>query len=129
VLPRANQSTEKTFEKRLWWRSQPHGRSAAREEFNKLPMDVQTELDARTQRLQNGLSRRQDVKSLGDGIMEVRYNYRNNPYRLLYMKWGRFLVVLTVFHKKDEKTDKRLALQRKKTWIRTFGAEPPPSSK
>ncbi|WP_332643282.1 type II toxin-antitoxin system RelE/ParE family toxin [Aeromicrobium sp.] len=95
----------------------PDGRSSFDKEFAKLPVAIQETYLELKERAAKGTARSGAVKHIGDGIYELKNAQSNNPYRLLYMTWGGFLVALTVFHKKDEKTDKTLALTRKKRWL------------
>lgn len=95
----------------------PDGRSAFKKEFDKLPRDIQAGYDELKQRVLDGTARAGAIKHIGDGIFELKNRQANNPYRLLYMKWDKYLVALTVFHKKDEKTNKAVALKRKKRWL------------
>lgn len=95
----------------------PDGRSAFDKEFDGLPKAIAAGYDELKKRVIEGTERPGAVKHIGDGIFELKNRQANNPYRLLYIKWGRYLVALTVFHKKDEKTSKALALTRKKRWL------------
>lgn len=95
----------------------PGGRSAFDKEFGKLPSDIQAGYDVLKERAADGTARKGAIKHIGDGIYELKNDQGNNPFRLLYMVWGEYFVALTVFHKKDEKTSKRVAATRKKRWL------------
>lgn len=95
----------------------PDGRSVFDKEFGKLPDDIQAGFDELKDRVLDGTARAGAVKHIGGGIYELKNRQSNNPYRLLYMKWEGYLIALTVFHKKDERTDKSVALTRQKRWL------------
>lgn len=72
-------------------------------------------------RYERGITREGDVKPLGAGILELRYAHRNNQYRLLFARWGRYGLVLDVFFKNQRRTDRSTAAKRLKSWIRENG--------
>ncbi len=103
----------------------------AREEFAALDVDGRAGLAKVMQRYRDGQSRRQDVDSIGEGIFELRYRRGTERFRLLFMFWGRHLVALTAFQKKQPKTPKPdldRARVRARRWREVFGAEPPGGS-
>lgn len=109
----------------LWWTSTPSARPRMKEQFQKLPADVQGEFFARMERYRDGESRPREVKDIGDGILELRLQIRRDQYRLLLTRWGPYAVVLDCFLKDQRKTDKTRALERAAAWKRTRGTSPP----
>jgi phage-related protein len=111
----------------LWFRSQPGGRSRAEEEFQSLPAVGRAELAAKIDRYRRGESRRREVDSLGDGILEIRHREQTVRFRILFMNWGPCSVGLTAFCKKEPKTpaaDLDRAKTRAKRWKEVNGKEP-----
>jgi phage-related protein len=103
----------------------------AQEEFDALDVSGRAGLAKVMQRYRDGQNRRQDVDSMGEGIFELRYRCGTERFRLLFMFWGRHLVALTAFQKKQPKTPKPdldRARVRAKRWREVFGAEPPQGS-
>ena len=65
---------------------------------------------------------------MGEGIFELRYRRGTERFRLLFIFWGRHLVALTAFQKKQQKTPKPdldKARIRARRWRQVFGMEPP----
>jgi phage-related protein len=111
----------------IWYRQELGARAIALEEFNALPTEGRAGLAVVMKRFKAGETRRKDVESLGDGILELRDRVGNNRFRLLFMSWGRHWVALTAFHKKDAKTPKTdldKARERARCWRETFGQKP-----
>ena len=101
------------------------GNSQFSKELDDLHFTVRAGYDELMDKCLDGTEPQGSVKHIGDGIYELKFRQTNNPYRLLFIKWGRFLVGLTVFHKKDQKTSKTLAISRQKRWIGQYGKTPP----
>ena len=75
-----------------------------------------------------GQSRRKEVDSLGDHILELRHRRGNNHYRVLFTLRGGHCVGLTSFYKNQQQTRRRTRTSdqiRRKRWIQLFGKEPP----
>jgi phage-related protein len=111
----------------IWYRSQPGGHRLALEEFEALDVDGRAGLAKAMQRYRDGETRRHDVDSIGEGIFELRYRHHTERFRLLFMLWGPYLVVLTAFQKKQTKTPKPdldRARTRAKHWREVFGTRP-----
>jgi phage-related protein len=111
----------------IWFRNERGGRLRAREEFESLPAVGQAGLAAKIQRYLAGQSRRNDVDSLGHGILELRHRSENLQFRVLFICWGRHCVGLTAFCKKQRTTpqvDLDRAKVRAKRWREVFGTEP-----
>jgi phage-related protein len=110
-----------------WWRSEPEGRSRALEEFEDLPVQARAGLAVKIQRFLNGESRSKEVDYLVDEIYEIRHRVSNNPYRVLFFRWGQHYVGLTAFYKNQRKTSKQdldRAKKRIMIWKDAFGREP-----
>jgi phage-related protein len=71
-----------------------------------LPPEGRAGLAVKIDRYRHGESRRGDVDSLGDGILEIRHREQTVRFRVLFTKWGRHYVGLTAFCKKEPKTPK-----------------------
>lgn len=98
----------------VWWPNEQGRRSRAVEEFRALPKTVRAEFAVRIRRYLTGESRFKDVKSLGDGILEIRHREGNNHYRVLFCVDGDVCVGLTCFYKNQNKTEK-VDLERAKS--------------
>ena len=104
----------------VWHRSSADGRSAAEKEFTGLPAVAQARLWQKMNKFLTGSYSPRDVDNLGDGILEIRVKLGSNPYRVIFCCDGRRCVVLTAFHKKDQRTPKK-DLDRAKVRRRTWG--------
>ena len=116
----------------LWWRADrdPAARSRAKKDYyddRKVPKAVRAEFDKMRQRYKTGgLRNGANIKYIGDGIYEFKYSHTGNtPYRLLFMRWGKWAIALDVFKKTTDRTPKELASRRRSAWLKLFGKEPP----
>ncbi|GEM_PF-6868276 len=114
----------------LWWRANATARPKPKEDYEnerKVPKAVRAEFDVMRRRYKSGeLRDGANIKFIGDGVYEFRYSHiGNTPYRLLFMRWGKWAVALDVFKKTTDATPKDLAVTRRKAWLKTFGTEPP----
>lgn len=129
--PPALESTSPTgCEGWLWWRSGPGSREKPKEDYTnarKIPVAVRAEFDKLRQRYRSGQLRNgANIKYIGDGIYEFKYSHTGNtPYRLLFMRWGKWAIALDVFKKTTNVTPKDVAMQRRRAWLTTFGNTPP----
>lgn len=102
-----------------------------KEEHRGLIANGTARLDEVILRLLAGEERRKDVKSLGDGILEVRAREGNNHYRALYFRWGQHFVCLMSRYKNQQKTPQQwidVAKERRGAFRERFGMKPPPSA-
>lgn len=102
----ASESDKTVYSDWVWWPNDKGRRSRAEEEFKALPASVRAELLVRISRFLKGESRYKDVKSLGDGVLEIRHREGNNHYRVLFFISGDVCVALTCFYKNQNKTEK-----------------------
>jgi phage-related protein len=111
----------------IWFRNERGARSQAKEEFDGLPAVGRAGLADVIKRYRDGQSRRSDVGSLGDGLLELRDSSMNVQFRVLFIPWGPHWVALTAFCKNQQKTP-RTALKRARTrarqWRKVYGEEP-----
>lgn len=111
----------------LWWRSEAGARPKAKEEFEGLPTQGRAGLAVRIDRYLKGETRFKDVDSLGDGLLELRYRFGNNHFRVLFILWGPHCVALIAFYKNQQSTPKAdldRARKRADSWRKVFGDEP-----
>lgn len=104
----------------VWWDSGGSARPRCLDEYlSSVPADVRMQMDATISRYLEGVSRRQDVDHLGDGIYEFRRRKGNNHYRILFFHCGRDVVALTAFYKNQQRTPKQdidRAIKRRAAW-------------
>src|SRR4051794_16114400 len=80
-------------------------KSPVAREFEKLPHTARAGLNEAMRRYQLGASRPGEVKSFNrEGLIELRWRERNNPYRLIFKRLGSLLLALTAFYKNQEQT-------------------------
>lgn len=114
----------------LFWRSGPDARSRAQEELEALQPNERAELLIVLRRIRDGQQRGNDIKPLGDKILEARARTGEAFLRAAYFRWGSDFVCLTVFKKKKNQTepqDLARAQQRRSAWLHTFGDTPGPA--
>lgn len=78
-------------------------------------------------RVIDGSTRGQDVKPLAPGIFEARAQVGGAWIRCAYARWGSAYVALTVFRKKQNRTEPvhvKRAEERWKQWRSSMGAPP-----
>lgn len=111
----------------LFWKSGPGARSRAQEELDALQPNERAELVVVLRRIRDGQQRGNDVKPLGDKILEARARTGEAFLRAAYFRWGADFVCLTVFKKKKNQTepqDLARAQQRRSAWLAAFGDTP-----
>jgi phage-related protein len=114
----------------LWWRANKDAREKPKEDYlneRKVPKSVRAEFDKMRKRYRSGeLRNGANIKYIGDGIYEFKYSHiGNTPYRLLFMRWGKWAISLDVFKKTTPETPKTLAVRRRKAWLAESGKQPP----
>jgi len=110
-----------------WWSAQEGGRSRAKEEMDDLPPAERAALALVIKRVIDGTTRGQDVKPLASGVLEARAQLNGVWLRCAYARWGHDFVGLTVFKKKQNRTEPKdldRATQRWKDWQASRGAVP-----
>ena len=114
----------------IWWSAHPGAeRHPPKDHFDKkIPADIRKEFFKlmgwyrdEPEKLRAGVH----FKHLTDGVWELIVTRHNNPYRLLYFRWGNRAVALEVFFKNQQKTPTEVAVKRKAEWLRTRGHTPP----
>ena len=114
----------------VWWSASADApRKPPKDDFDKkIPTDIQSEFHVLMKAYRDRVG---DLKVglhysyIGDDIWELRLTRHNNPYRLLFFRWGNRAIALDVFHKTTQKTPKERALNRKAKWLATRGDTPP----
>ena len=114
----------------IWWSASPTAeRKPPKSDFDKqIPADIRKEFHDLMRKYRDNveqLTHGVHFKNIGDGIWELRIKRHGNPYRLLFMRWGKWAVALDVFHKTTQATPKATAMQRKAAWLDTRGDKPP----
>lgn len=104
-----------TYENWCWSCASSDGRSAAEEDFYDLDEDVRIALTNIMRKMLRGTTTRREVKPLGDGLRELRYQVGNNHFRIIFAIDGRACVALHVFYKNTQQTrNKDLVLAKKR---------------
>lgn len=114
----------------IWWSASADApRKPPKDDFEKkIPADIQKELHLLMKSYRDdvgGLTLGLHYSYIGDDIWELRLTRHNNPYRLLFFRWGNRAIALDIFHKTTQKTPKDRAIDRRAKWLASRGKTPP----
>jgi hypothetical protein len=103
-----------------WYHVRGSGRLVAKEEFGDLPIHGQAALWDVMRRWARGDTLRDEVKSLGDDLLELRVNVGNDHFRLVFFRDSPVhdIVVLAVYknQRRLPATDLKKAKDRMAAW-------------
>ncbi len=103
-----------------WFRAPGANRSVAKDEFDALPRHGRGELLAIMKRWERGETVSKEVKSLGDGLLELRGRVGNDQFRLVFFQDSPVhdIAVLAAYKNQNRlpRHVRDTALQRKNQW-------------